>query len=382
MMKVITFFKQWFSTGTRLKGIQWSLLFDYVQTAIVSTISSALTIMLLSAGIIQLTSWQPIIENMLGVPLFSSAYFIIVATFSIVTFVCSIIVSVKNGFTKGRHIKKALEKVADTADAFSRGKLDGRLQIQNDYDEFQQIGHQFNEIANRYEKQVESLQRLVTQNESLIQEAQRAAALDERRNLARDLHDAVSQQLFAISMTMAALPRLIQQDKVKAVQQMERVENMVRIAQQELRALIMHLRPVTLEGVSLAEGIEQLMEELQQKNPEMTMSWSIQQRKPWAQGIENQLFRTIQEAISNMLRHAQASTFSLYLAEESERAILLLEDNGRGFDTTQQKKSSYGITMMEERVTDLGGRFDLFSYPGKGTRIEIRVPIQVDKSSK
>jgi len=278
------------------------------------------------------------------------------------------------GYSLGRQLKKDLQKITDGADAFTRGRLDHRIKIDG-FSEVVKVGTQFNQMADRIEKQVNSLQRLADENLRLVNQTKLTAALDERRKLARELHDAVSQQLFAISMTMSALPRLIDTDIEKAKEHFKQIEEMVINAQQELRALIMHLRPVTLEGISLYDGIEQLLNELEQKHPQIKWERKIDKITSLSQGIENHLFRVVQEAISNMLRHSKAKVFRFQFFKKQERIILLIEDNGIGFDISGKKKSSYGIANMKERIEDIGGRFDLVSYPEKGTRIEIRVPI-------
>ncbi|WP_234410383.1 HAMP domain-containing sensor histidine kinase [Caldalkalibacillus mannanilyticus] len=262
----------------------------------------------------------------------------------------------------------------------TRGNLEYRLKVEGK-DELSQVGKQFNAMADRIEDQVTSLQALVNENHVLVQQAEYAASLEERRKLARDLHDAVSQQLFAVSMTMAALPRLIDQQPDRAKQHLQQVEEMIIQAQQELRGLIMHLRPVTLEGHSLAVGLEQLLEELRVKNPDLQIQWEIDPIDTLEDGIEDQLFRVAQEAISNVLRHSKALEFKLILRAKPERVYFKLEDNGIGFSLQESRKASYGLQTMRERIEKIGGSLDILTYPGKGTKIDIRVPIQLGKGA-
>jgi NarL family two-component system sensor histidine kinase LiaS len=373
--------KKFFSSSFLTVNILWLVLRQQLKATVGTSISNIMLILLLSLIVTELSPWQKEIEHFLGIIFYSVPYFTLLGIISGFGILSAFFFAIWAGYPLGRYLKRSLQSIADAADAFSRGKLDYRLQVVGS-DEVSQVGLHYNQMADRIEKQVSSLQRLVNENTLLVQQAEKAASLDERRKLARDLHDAVSQQLFAVSMTMAALPRLMDSKPEQAKAHLLQVEEMVTMAQQELRALIMHLRPVTLDGHSLKEGINQLLSELTQKYPDLELEWEIRVEVSLEQGIEDQLFRVIQEAISNVLRHAKANRFTLKLHQKQERLLLTLEDNGVGFNITDNKKSSYGITTMRERIEDLGGRFDLITFPKTGTRIEIRIPIQEIEGSK
>jgi NarL family two-component system sensor histidine kinase LiaS len=368
-------FKKMFSTNFHAINILWLVLRQQLKATLGTAFSLVFLLILLSLILTELTSWRDEVEYFFGFSFYSPPYLVLLGIIIGLGTLSAFTFALWAGYPLGRYLKKSLQSIADAADAFTRGKLDYRLQSDGN-DEVSRVGLQYNQMADRIEKQVNSLQRLVNENTLLVQQAEQSASLDERRKLARELHDSVSQQLFAVSMTMAALPRLIDQEPEQAKQSFHQVEGMVTIAQQELRALIMHLRPVTLDGYTLEEGINQLLDELTQKYPDLQLEWEIGADTELAQGVEDQLFRVIQEAISNMLRHAKATHFMLKLQQTPERLLLIIEDNGIGFDLSEQKKSSYGISTMRERIEDLGGRFDLITYPSTGTRIEIRVPIQ------
>ncbi len=280
------------------------------------------------------------------------------------------------GFTLTVDIKKQLLYINEVLISVTRGRIDRRLKT-GSYSELNQISSHFNSMAEGIHHQVESLQRLVEENQRLLNNAEEAASLDERRKIARELHDSVSQQLFAISMTISAIKRLIDTDPTEAKKGFDSIEQMTHTAQQELRALIMHLRPVNLNGLPLSDGIIELLTELNQKNPNISIEWEIQPNvfvRP--AGIEDHIFRVVQEAISNALRHSKASVLSLRLFVYDNLLSIFIEDNGIGFDIKIDKKSSYGILTMQERISEIGGKIDILSYPGKGTRIELRIPLK------
>jgi NarL family two-component system sensor histidine kinase LiaS len=362
----------------RLVNVQWFILQQQLMATMGTVFFMLFLVAIFSMILSEFTPWHKEVERIVGFSFYSSSYFILLAILGILGITTAFIMTIWIGYPLGRYFKKSLKNIADAADTLTRGKLEYRLHVEG-RDEVSQVGLQFNRMADQINNQVNSLQRLVNENAILLQKKEEAASIEERRKLARELHDSVSQQLFAVSMTMAALPRLIDSKPEQAKESFQQVELMVTKAQQELRALIMHLRPVTLDGYTLKEGTIQLLEELTQKYPDLQLEWNIGIKTELTPGMEDQLFRVIQEAISNMLRHAKATRFLLNIQQKKERLLLTFEDNGVGFTLSDQKMSSYGISTMRERIDDLGGRFDLITYPSTGTRIDIRVPIQVGK---
>jgi len=290
-------------------------------------------------------------------------------------FLIPLALSIFYGLSLSFGIRKELTNINEAHNALSRGNNQVRLSLPN-YSEFVETAAQFNQMAERTQKQVESLQRLVNENAQLVQNAEAIGSSHERKKIARELHDAISQQLFAISITLTAVKTIVLKDPQKVQGHLVQMETMIHQAQQELRALIMHLRPVSLNGTSFTEGLTQLLEELKDKHRQIEILWEIQKTPSLSPGVEDHLFRVVQEAISNVLRHSQAKRLYIRLIVKNKLLLLFIEDNGIGFSTSRQKKSSYGITTMEERISEIGGRMDIYSVPSQGTRIEIRVPIE------
>ncbi|MEV2909155.1 sensor histidine kinase [Paenibacillus larvae] len=244
-------------------------------------------------------------------------------------------------------------------------------------DEIGRLGEQLERITKKWQEQVSSLQRLSTHNAQLAEQARVSAIVEERQRLARELHDAVSQQLFAISMTATAALRTLDKDFDKAQRQIFLIEEMSAVAQSEMRALLLHLRPVHLEGNLLAVGLHKLLQELKAKVPiEIVEDLDEEIRLP--KGIEDHLFRIVQEALSNSLRHSKASKLEVKLHHRGDGLRLSIRDNGIGFEIDNTKQASYGLHTMRERVNEIGGSLQIITTPGKGTRIEIRVPILVE----
>jgi two-component system, NarL family, sensor histidine kinase LiaS len=284
------------------------------------------------------------------------------------------------GLWSSSRTKRRLEQLGDSMLHLEKGNLSRAIPQLGD-DEIGRLGEQLSRISTKWEEQVSSLQRLSTNNAELAEKARLSAVVEERQRLARDLHDAVSQQLFAISMTATAVGRTLDKDFEKAKRQIALIEEMSSVAQSEMRALLLHLRPVHLEGKRLSEGLMDLLQELQAKVP-IDISWDMDERIRLPKGIEDHLFRIVQEALSNTLRHSKATHMELKLVRPSDNIRLSIRDNGVGFVLDESKHVSYGIQSMKERVNEIGGTVHFITAPGKGTRIEIRVPILAEEEGE
>lgn len=303
-------------------------------------------------------------------------------SFSLMSIGSVVLIGAVYGFWSSNRIKRRLEPLMETMLLLEKGNF-SRSNIQIGEDEIGRLGEQLGRITKKWEEQVTSLQRLSNNNAELAEKARYSAVIEERQRLARELHDAVSQQLFAISMTATAVGRTLEKDFDKAQRQIHLIEEMASVAQSEMRALLLHLRPVHLEGKRLSEGLVELLQELQVKVP-MDITWEMDEEIRLPKGIEDHLFRIVQEALSNALRHSKASKLEAKLLQRSDGVRLSIKDDGVGFELNAKKHASYGIVSMKERVNEIGGSLHIITAPDRGTRIEIRVPIldEVDDASR
>ncbi|MGM9923885.1 MAG: sensor histidine kinase [Bacillus sp. (in: firmicutes)] len=238
------------------------------------------------------------------------------------------------------------------------------------------------EIADVYDKmtklqqhvteQIAISQKLANERAEIQEKRIQEIVSQERNRLARELHDSVSQQLFAASMLMSAINESPFQEEQKA-KQLKLVEEMIHQSQLEMRALLLHLRPVPLKGKSLKEGIEELLVELIQKVP-MKITWKVEEVQ-LDKGVEDQLFRILQESVSNTLRHSKAATLEVHLVEREDTIIMIVSDDGVGFKVEESKAGSYGLQNMHERALEVGGTLKIVSVLNKGTRLEVKVPV-------
>lgn len=277
------------------------------------------------------------------------------------------------GWVVGGLVKKKLETMNSSLIELENGNVQD---IENDHEDIEEIATlwtRFKHLQQRLAHQAEASQKLANERAAWHDQVKQEVVSAERNRLARELHDSVSQQLFAASMLLSAVNEQQKNHEEPLQKQLKLVEEIVNESQSEMRALLLHLRPVQLEGKSLKVGIEELLNELIAKQP-MKIIWNVDEIK-LEKGIEDHLFRIIQEVISNTLRHAKAKTVELRLMNTQKFVLLKIVDDGVGFDMTKQKAGSYGLVSIQERVSEIGGTIKIISIPNKGTSIEVKVPI-------
>lgn len=243
------------------------------------------------------------------------------------------------------------------------------------YDNDKILSNDINRIRERLAQLSTDLQEFTAAPVFIGEETKEEIIEKERSRIARELHDSVSQQLFAAMMMLSAINETLDdQLSPQYKKQLLKVEEVIGNAQTEMRALLLHLRPIALEDRSLKQGITSLLEELYSK-VSLTLKWELMETR-LDSGIEDHLFRIVQEAVSNTLRHAHASQLEVYLHQTEDSVTLKIIDDGVGFDTNQPDKvGSYGLRNMRERVTGLGGTFKTVSIKNQGTIIDISIPV-------
>ncbi|WP_028562013.1 sensor histidine kinase [Paenibacillus pinihumi] len=200
-----------------------------------------------------------------------------------------------------------------------------------------------------------------------------AAVMEERKRLGRDLHDTVSQQLFAIHMSASSLPKLLELNPDRAGEVMNQLIHMSSMAQKQMRGLIAKLRPLELEGRSLQQALDKWFPDYCRQNGlQGVLEWQLKEQLSEAK--EHQFFLIIQEGMANIVKHAEADTATLTITETERQFILNLQDDGAGFRPDQVERGSYGLSTMRERAQRLGGDAEIISKPGGGTKVRVTIP--------
>lgn len=293
----------------------------------------------------------------------------------LLTVALSLMISIWMGYRFIQPVRRRLYEIEEMAALMAAGRLHYRVAtLGTGDDEIEQLAVQFNQMANQIENQVRMLQALAEENQRLAGDAQRAAALDERQRLARELHDSVSQQLFAIAMLSAAAERHAAARSPALSGTLAQLQGLAEAAQREMRGLLLHLRPVELAGRALAEAARAFLDGIEERH-QLQTSLQFEVNIELGPAIEEQLFRVLQEAVANVLKHAQATQVQVLLAVEDGNVVLTITDNGIGIDTTVEAgHDSYGLHSMQERTQAVGGHFEIWRR-NQGTAVRVQVPI-------
>ncbi|MBS4221470.1 sensor histidine kinase [Lederbergia citrea] len=281
------------------------------------------------------------------------------------------------GWIIGAAVHHKSEEIGASLLEIERGNYEIDLFGLKQKDDLLTIWQRIEGISKRFKEQTKVYQKLANERVEWNNQLKEEVLTKERNRLARELHDSVSQQLFAATMLLSAVNQNPDPSSETAIKQRKLVEDIINEAQTEMRALLLHLRPIQLEGKSLKIGIEEVLSELTSKLP-LDVIWNIQDVK-LDKGVEDHLFRIVQEAVSNTLRHAKASLLEVTLKQINQVVFLKIMDNGQGFDVNHYKTGSYGLTNIKERASEIGGSAKLISIMGKGSNIEVKVPILLKK---
>ncbi|WP_211746753.1 sensor histidine kinase [Paenibacillus sp. Marseille-Q4541] len=277
------------------------------------------------------------------------------------------------GYVAGLRIQRKIDVLNLNMLQVTKGNLSTRISAGED-SSFSGIYPQFNAMMNAIEERMKWVQRLGEQEVVEKEKAAEVAVLEERRRMARDLHDTVSQQLFAMHMSASALPSLLKHNQDQGYVVLEQLITMSQTAQKQMRALIAQLRPVELEDRSLEEALDVWFPDYCRQNglkgvKEQEFLGEL------SDAIEHQMFLIIQEAMANIVKHAGASLVSLSLREEDRQIVFSVSDNGKGFRPQEAgRHGSYGLMTMKERAEKLGGHIDIITHPGAGTTIRVHIP--------
>jgi two-component system, NarL family, sensor kinase len=202
-------------------------------------------------------------------------------------------------------------------------------------------------------------------------------AVEERNRLAREIHDTLAQGLAATTMQLETADALLESsgDVERARTAVQHALALTRANLDEARRSVLDLRAAPLEGQTLEEALRALADEYAGRRSLPVHVDVIGGSQPLPVRVEVGLYRIAQEALTNVVRHAEAKHLKIHLVLTPERAQLTIEDDGRGFEPAQIPKGRYGLIGLNERVKLLAGSLKLRSSPGAGTRLEITVPL-------
>ncbi len=211
-----------------------------------------------------------------------------------------------------------------------------------------------------------------------------SAQEEERKRIARELHDEAGQTLTALTLNLAEVEEALPRDKKKAEQMVEQAKSLTVRLLAETRRLISDLRPMVLDELGLIPALRNYAKSFSQL---AGLDIQIRAGTPVRRlelPIETALYRIAQESLNNVAKHGHSTKAVVYLSVDDSRVIISIEDNGRGFDVQNIFKSrnhsrGLGLLGMQERVQLLGGIFHIESQPGLGTKIVAEIPLMRER---
>jgi signal transduction histidine kinase len=207
----------------------------------------------------------------------------------------------------------------------------------------------------------------------------------ERIKIAREVHDDLGQVLSALRMELSLLNQNLLESSDTAprqqiLQELSTMSKLVDDTIRSVRRIITELRPEVLDHLDLSSALEWQIQEFRARTGIKTTFQSTVQNSPLNQDGVTAIFRILQETITNVSRHAQASAVQIKLIDNDDSIILEVKDNGRGITEEETKKpGSFGILGMRERVLLLGGTLTMTGIPGKGTTVRVEIPLSENR---
>jgi len=278
-------------------------------------------------------------------------------SFLIFTFIAGVAGTIY-GSISARGLTTRLDRLSEGTLAWSQGDF---TQLVKD-----ESGDEIGQLAARLNNMAEKLQISVDTQLEL-------AVVNERNRLARDLHDSVKQQAFAAAAQASAARKLLKENPEAAQTHIEEAEQLILGLRKELTNLIQELRPVALGGEGLVTALKQYAEDWSRQNL-IELDVHVQGEQVLHLNIEQTVFRIVQETLSNIARHSEASYVDIRLIYDKQKISCTITDNGIGFDQ-DDKNTGFGLRSIKERTQLMGGRLTIKSTPGEGTIINFVIPI-------
>ncbi|WP_059103373.1 sensor histidine kinase [Shouchella shacheensis] len=200
---------------------------------------------------------------------------------------------------------------------------------------------------------------------------------EERRRLSREIHDGPAQMMANVMLHSELIERVYQERGIEeALSEIGSLRKMVKSSLAEVRRIIYDLRPMALDDLGLVPTLRKYLETIEERHQIPVVFKHFGQEQRLAQRFEVALFRLVQEAVQNVIKHANAKELSVKIEQKTSNVSLVIRDDGKGFDPSSLQEGTFGLMGMKERVSMLSGVLSIHSKPRNGTTIMIQLPIQ------
>ena len=263
---------------------------------------------------------------------------------------------------------KPINNLLNSVKAVSEGDLSQQVKVRT--------GDELSELAENFNSMTETLARTKEMRDSLLQKIINTQE-EERQRVARELHDETGPTLSTLMISLQFLEDAEDRDEFK--QKLEEYRELLRYSLEQIRRLVWKLTPTLLVDMGLKAALESFIDKYwQDQGWEVNLVINGLEDRRLPSEIEVTVYRVIQEALTNISKHAKASKVDINVEATDEGINALIEDDGVGFEPAKldpSSKMSLGLTSMQERVELVGGTFHLSSSPQQGTAVKINIPL-------
>lgn len=207
---------------------------------------------------------------------------------------------------------------------------------------------------------------------------------EERRRMAREIHDGPAQSLANIVMRAEYCLKLLDRDPGKVREELQALQSIVLTSLQDIRKIIFDLRPMVLDDLGLIPALKRYFSAYAEQYGLEVEFFCFGQQRRLDSAVEIALFRIVQEAVNNIKKHAKVKNAVVKMEMLPDKVTVVIRDEGQGFDleAVQNRKEGggFGLLGMRERVQLLNGQLKIISSPGKGTTVSVTIPLKSEES--
>jgi NarL family two-component system sensor histidine kinase LiaS len=273
----------------------------------------------------------------------------------------------------------ALRQIGQAAQRIAAEQYDTRIDLSGETNaEIVRLSAAFNRMAETLKSALRAESAAQAQNHAqlmkLAQQERKTAVLEERQRIARELHDSVKQQLFSMTLAAGAAVNLLDHSPGHVRTYLEHIQQAGHTTQSEMTTLLQELVPVSMQEKRLEDALLAYLTPLCEIHG-LKLLWRVDGTNTLTIAQEHALFRAVQEAVANVVRHSGATVLhvSFYFGLVTQ---VIVEDNGVGFVPDAVPATSAGLALMRTRLMRAGGRYELQTAPGLGTRLTMLMDLR------
>jgi len=275
-------------------------------------------------------------------------------------------------FLLAKLITQPIKKLIFSIKQVEGGNFNQPVELLELKDEVGELTNAFNDMLNRLNQAREELFQIENQRKLLLKKVIEAQE-EERKRIARELHDEIGQALTSILISLKYLENHLQEEQKHLIID---IRNLASGTIDELKDLALSLRPSVLDNLGLLPALRNLIRYAENRYNFKISFYLEQPSHKIRNEAEISIYRVVQEALTNIARHANATRVRIVFREKGDKLLLKIADNGKGMALNVLSEKSLGLAGMRERITLLGGSFSLHSRIGKGTFIKICLPLK------